>query len=377
MSATVATCSKCNARSEDMRAVCINCGWCLLALDSGMDHAPEVDGLAVLVESLHDAWVHTVSVSGTRATEQLLVQALAEQDRKVALAPKDAKGWAARGELLFVGSRWSDAQRCFDRALLLDPKLSAAWIGRGKALLGIGEYDSARGAFDTALALEAGDVVALIFKSYALACIGDLQQAQETLENAIATTRPLLNAVSDPAGKLTLATSLQLVFAWKAKAHLLAAGQEYDSAIDAFSQALSLDPKNTGAQNNRASLLSYLGRGAEALENLQSENGQAVVASGAATASPPTPINRDFGGYGQQVTQPFSLSPGLARFRLEHNGKRVFSVWLLDAAGNRITLLASHVGPFAGSKAVGIKRAGAYLVNVSADGSWTVHVQQP
>jgi RNA polymerase subunit RPABC4/transcription elongation factor Spt4 len=92
---------------------------------------------------------------------------------------------------------------------------------------------------------------------------------------------------------------------------------------------------------------------------------------------PPVPMQQQFNGSGQKVTPPFILSPGLARFQLSHNGRRHFGVWLIDAGGNRISLLANTTGKFNGSKALGIKFRGQYLLNVEADGGWVIHVQQP
>jgi hypothetical protein len=93
--------------------------------------------------------------------------------------------------------------------------------------------------------------------------------------------------------------------------------------------------------------------------------------------SPPPPMQQKFNGRGQEVTSPFILNPGLARFLLTHSGKRHFGVWLIDARGTRIALLANAVGNFNGSKAVGINLRGQYLINVDADGGWVIQVQQP
>jgi hypothetical protein len=45
-----------------------------------------------------------------------------------------------------------------------------------------------------------------------------------------------------------------------------------------------------------------------------------------------------FSGKGQQVSQFFTLTPGLARFRMTHDGERDFIVWLLDSKGNKVEL---------------------------------------
>lgn len=85
----------------------------------------------------------------------------------------------------------------------------------------------------------------------------------------------------------------------------------------------------------------------------------------------------DLSGSGQQATQKFSLDSGLSIFRMIHSGQHNFAVWLLDSSGNRVELLVNEIGSFNGAKAVGITTSGEYLLDIAADGSWTVKVEQP
>lgn len=81
---------------------------------------------------------------------------------------------------------------------------------------------------------------------------------------------------------------------------------------------------------------------------------------------------QSFRGTGQQATELFSLPEGLAVFELTHQGESQFVVQLLDADGKRVGELARAVGPFDGSKALRIDRGGRYLLDVTANGAWTV-----
>ena len=92
----------------------------------------------------------------------------------------------------------------------------------------------------------------------------------------------------------------------------------------------------------------------------------------AATASP-GPIT--ISGTGQKATSKFSLEKGLAIFRMTHDGEGHFGVWLLDAEGDKVDLLANEIGEFDGSKAVGISESGIYLLDISADGSWEIAIE--
>lgn len=89
--------------------------------------------------------------------------------------------------------------------------------------------------------------------------------------------------------------------------------------------------------------------------------------------APPT---RSFSGTGQTATDLFSLSSGLARLQMSHQGEGNFIVYLLDRQGYEVgPSIANEIGPFDGSQAVQIPEDGIYLLRVDADGPWTIEVQ--
>ena len=91
----------------------------------------------------------------------------------------------------------------------------------------------------------------------------------------------------------------------------------------------------------------------------------------------PTPEPITLSGTGQEATSKFSLETGLSIFRMTHDGDSNFAVWLLDGEGEKIELLVNEIGRFDGSKAVGIKNIGDYILDISADGRWTITIEQP
>lgn len=99
------------------------------------------------------------------------------------------------------------------------------------------------------------------------------------------------------------------------------------------------------------------------------------------TVTPPpatvTPAPVSFSGKGQQAPPSFGLDEGLAIFRLKHSGLSNFAVWLLGSEGQKVELLVNTIGGFDGAKAVGIKQDGKYVMDVQADGSWEVSIEQP
>ncbi|MCZ6750410.1 MAG: IPT/TIG domain-containing protein [Acidobacteria bacterium] len=89
----------------------------------------------------------------------------------------------------------------------------------------------------------------------------------------------------------------------------------------------------------------------------------------------PEPIQ--LSGFGQQVTQNFTLESGLSIFRMTHNGTSNFMVTLFDSNGQSVETLVNEMGAFGGAKAVEISEEGEYFLDISADGMWMVEIEQP
>jgi hypothetical protein len=79
-----------------------------------------------------------------------------------------------------------------------------------------------------------------------------------------------------------------------------------------------------------------------------------------------------FTGRGHRATRHFNLDEGLTTFNFRHAGRSNFIAWLLDSDGNRVALVANGIGYCNGSNAVRIEHRGSYLLNVTADGQWTI-----
>lgn len=84
-----------------------------------------------------------------------------------------------------------------------------------------------------------------------------------------------------------------------------------------------------------------------------------------------------FSGRGHEATNLFSLNSGLYVFRLHHTGESNFIVHLVSESGQSIDYLVNQIGDFDGSKAVRIERSGKYLLNIDADGDWSVSGARP
>ena len=82
-------------------------------------------------------------------------------------------------------------------------------------------------------------------------------------------------------------------------------------------------------------------------------------------------------GDGQEATSKFTLEKGLSIFRMKHDGSSNFAIWLMDDNGYTEELLVNEIGEFDGAKAVGISKGGTYLLDIAANGDWTIDIEQP
>lgn len=87
------------------------------------------------------------------------------------------------------------------------------------------------------------------------------------------------------------------------------------------------------------------------------------------------PKTRHFTGRDQQYAGPFYLDSGLTKFKLVNTGSGHFGIWLMDSKGNNVDLLVNEIGPFDGSKAIGIRRGGIYYFDISAEGNWEINIE--
>jgi PKD repeat protein len=92
-------------------------------------------------------------------------------------------------------------------------------------------------------------------------------------------------------------------------------------------------------------------------------------------APTPTPTE-SFSGSGQQVTALFRLTAGLAIFRMTHTGNSNFIIVLEDDTGDWVELLVNEIGSFNGATSVHIEDTGWFMLDISADGAWTVTIEQ-
>jgi hypothetical protein len=93
------------------------------------------------------------------------------------------------------------------------------------------------------------------------------------------------------------------------------------------------------------------------------------------TTAPGLP--HSYSGRGDSVTTFVALSAGTITARTTHNGAGEFSLRVIGTDGRIAQFVFIATGPFNGSKSFGLSTGGIYLIDVEANGDWTVDIEQP
>ena len=123
----------------------------------------------------------------------------------------------------------------------------------------------------------------------------------------------------------------------------------------------------------------------EAEEIATEEPTTAPEAEEIATEEPiPEPEPIEFSGQGDDVSPKFTLEEGITVITMTHSGSSNFQLELLDDDGETVDWLVNEIGSFDGCKAIGVRedswigaKPGIHLLDITADGNWTVQIEQP
>ena len=96
----------------------------------------------------------------------------------------------------------------------------------------------------------------------------------------------------------------------------------------------------------------------------------------AAKAIVPAPIVLQ--GTGEIVSDAVTLAKGTITTAMTHDGSSNFQVELVDPnTGKAVAFLANEIGPWTGTNVDELSASGKYLVQVAADGAWTIRIEHP
>lgn len=86
----------------------------------------------------------------------------------------------------------------------------------------------------------------------------------------------------------------------------------------------------------------------------------------------------ELAGRGQQVTRKFTLQEGLVQYRVTHNGSSNIVIEIKDGAtGANVETILNEIGPVDATKATRLRKSGTYVLQVQADGDWTISLDEP
>lgn len=237
-----------------------------------------------------------------------LEDALAACEQAIALEPEESDLWALHSEVLLRQESYPEAIASATQALNFDEENSlalanqcvaffeldqtekaldlcnealringswgdrspaVAWRQRGRLLNQQGDFDQALTAYDRTLLLEPEDSLTLAYRCQVFVNLNQLQDAIDSCQQALAGNG---NWGSESAA-----------LAWNFQGVAQQQLGQYDEAIAAYDQALSIDPENVTTWTNQGRLLELLQRPEEALVSytqavtLQADHSRALV----------------------------------------------------------------------------------------------------
>jgi hypothetical protein len=96
----------------------------------------------------------------------------------------------------------------------------------------------------------------------------------------------------------------------------------------------------------------------------------------------PEPVQ--FSGKGDGLSPDFTLQQGVATFTISYEGESDLAIKLVDETGEDAGLLVNTPGPFQGTTSIEVNqenptgiKPGKYIVEVTAEGVWTIVIRQP
>ncbi len=180
-------------------------------------------------------------------SEGLYAEALVAYNESVGQDPYNSVVWNKLGVTQGQLGQYVDAVDSFDHSLKLDPYFVKAWVNKGDALANLGKTADAIGAYDRANAINPNDLHALVNKGVNLQNLGRKDEAQNVFTEVIRISdKEIRTHPNDAKFDAGLWTYRALAFTKMGR---------FREALESYDQALSIDPKNVDALNNKQTLL--------------------------------------------------------------------------------------------------------------------------
>lgn len=202
--------------------------------------------------------------------------AIADCNEALSLHPNLAEGYLNRGIARYQLEEYQDAIADCDQALQINPNFAAAYFNRGVNQAALGEYQNAIADFNRVLQFNPNDTQAYLNRGYTRLQLGDNQGSIEDFDQALkidpVSAKAFLNSIAHllkDEQEVFADENQQLIQGLIVQGNLRYESGDYQAAINAYNQVLSLDPNHIEAYNRRSTVRSALGDYKGALEDVE------------------------------------------------------------------------------------------------------------
>jgi len=204
----------------------------------------------VIADTTYEIAISMAQKGDISYSEGLYAEALASYSGSIEQDPYNSLVWNKFGMTQSKLGQYAAAVDSYDHSLKLDPYFGEAWVNKGDALANLGKIQQAVDAYDRAIAINPNDLRALVNKGTNLGELGKQEEAQKVFNEVIRLSdKEIRSHPNDAKFDADLWTNRALAFTKLGR---------YRESLQAYDQALSIDPKHVEALMNKQALLRTL-----------------------------------------------------------------------------------------------------------------------
>jgi tetratricopeptide (TPR) repeat protein len=202
--------------------------------------------------------------------------ALADCNQVLKIDPNQAEAYLNRGCTRMELQDYQEAMQDFNQALQINPNLAEAYFNRGVNKISLGDYQEAIADFNEAIRSNPNYAQAYLNRGYTRIQLGDhwgsIQDFDQALRIAPASAseffKQIAHTLHDEQEPIE-DENQQLIKGLIVQGNLRYALEDYQAAIEAYTEVLNLDPNNMEAYNRRSTARSALRDYKGAMEDLE------------------------------------------------------------------------------------------------------------
>lgn len=219
--------------------------------------------------------------------------AIADCDDVLNINPKLPKAYLNRGMARFEVEDYQGALTDYNQVLQINPNVAEAYFNRGLNYVALESYQEALSDFNQALQLNPNYTQAYLNRGSTRLLLGDNDGSIQDFDQALRLDEPAakaffsqivptlsddLNTIEDEDQQIAKGLVIQGYRRYELG--------EYQAALNAYTQALELDPNNVEAYNRRSTVRSALGDYQGALEDIEKAKNLSVAPEQSSSSTP-------------------------------------------------------------------------------------------